>query len=153
MLAQAALQNQKLSFSTIMKLYGSASLVEKQRMVEKDEQDIQARMDKTAQEQNMIAEQQVQAEMQIEEAKLKQQDILNQRDNETKIIIAQMGAEDSLEEMPQEGSKSELLEKMREFDKRLQLDYERLSFDKQKASMDADLKRKQINKSNKTSEK
>ena len=153
MLAQAALQNQKLSFSTIMKLYGSASLVEKQRMVEKDEQDIQARMDKTAQEQNIIAKEQVQAEMQIEEAKLKQQDILNQRDNETKIIIAQMGTEDSLEEMPQEGSKSELLEKMREFDKRLQLDYERLSFDKQKASTDAELKRKQINKSNKTSEK
>lgn len=153
MLAQAALQNQKLSFSTIMKLYGSASLVEKQRMVEKDEQDIQARIDKAAQEQNIIDKQQVQAEMQIEEAKLKQQDILNQRDNETKIIIAQMGAEDSLEEMSQEGSKSELLEKMREFDKRLQLDYEKLSFDKQKALMDADLKRQQINKSNKTSKK
>lgn len=153
MLAQAALQNQKLSFSTIMKLYGSASLVEKQRMVEKDEQDIQARIDKAAQEQNVIAKQQVQAEMQLEEAKLKQQDILNQRDNETKIIIAQMGAEDSLEEMSQEGSKSELLEKMREFDKRLQLDYEKLSFDKQKALMDADLKRQQISKSNKTSKK
>lgn len=153
MLAQAALQNQKLSFSTIMKLYGSASLVEKQRMVEKDEQDIQARIDKAAQEQNIIDKQQVQAEMQIEEAKLKQQDILNQRDNETKIIIAQMGAEDSLEEMSYEGSKSELLEKMREFDKRLQLDYEKLSFDKQKALMDADLKRQQINKSNKTSKK
>jgi hypothetical protein len=41
-----------------------------------------------------------------------------------------MGAEDSLEEMSYEGSKSELLEKMREFDKRLQLDYEKLSFDK-----------------------
>jgi hypothetical protein len=39
-LAQAALQNQSLSFSTIMKLYNSASLAEKQRLVEKDERNI-----------------------------------------------------------------------------------------------------------------
>jgi hypothetical protein len=39
-LAQAALQNQTLSFSTIMKLFMSASLAEKQRFVEKDEMQI-----------------------------------------------------------------------------------------------------------------
>lgn len=39
-LAQAALQNQTLSFSTIMKLYGSSSVAEKQRFVENDERDI-----------------------------------------------------------------------------------------------------------------
>jgi hypothetical protein len=37
MLAQAALQNQALSFSSIMKLYGSASISEKQRMIENEE--------------------------------------------------------------------------------------------------------------------
>ena len=42
-LAQAALQNQTLSFSTIMKLFGSVSLAEKQRLVEKDERAIQER--------------------------------------------------------------------------------------------------------------
>ena len=40
MLAQAALQNQTLSFSTIMRLYNSSSLAEKQRLVEKDEQEM-----------------------------------------------------------------------------------------------------------------
>ena len=39
-LAQAALQNQLISFSTMMKLYGSSSLAEKQRMVEKNEREI-----------------------------------------------------------------------------------------------------------------
>jgi hypothetical protein len=39
-LAQAALQNQSLSFSTIMKLYGSSSIAEKQRFVEVDERNI-----------------------------------------------------------------------------------------------------------------
>ena len=41
MLAQAALQNQTLNFSTIMKLYSSNSMAEKQRMVEKNEQVMQ----------------------------------------------------------------------------------------------------------------
>ena len=43
MLAQAALQNQALTFSTIMKLYNSSSLAEKQRMVEKNEQEMMQR--------------------------------------------------------------------------------------------------------------
>ena len=37
MLAQAALQNQTLSFSTIMKIYGSSSIAEKTKLVETDE--------------------------------------------------------------------------------------------------------------------
>jgi hypothetical protein len=51
MLAQAALQNQTLSFSTIMKLYSSTSLIEKQRLVEKDERSIQERQAQQAQQQ------------------------------------------------------------------------------------------------------
>ena len=43
MLAQAALQNQTLNFSTIMKLYSSSSLAEKQRMVEKNEAELMQR--------------------------------------------------------------------------------------------------------------
>ena len=43
MLAQAALQNQTLNFSTIMKLYNSSSLAEKQRMVERNERDLMER--------------------------------------------------------------------------------------------------------------
>ena len=42
-LAQAALQNQTLSFSTIMKLFSSCSIAEKVRLIEKDEKAIQER--------------------------------------------------------------------------------------------------------------
>jgi hypothetical protein len=38
------------------------------------------------------------------------------------------------------------MEQIREFDKRLALDKERLEFDKEKARVDARLKEKQINK-------
>lgn len=57
MLAQAALQNQTLTFSTIMKLYNSSSLAEKQRMVEKNEQELMQRQQE-AQQQQLQAQQQ-----------------------------------------------------------------------------------------------
>lgn len=50
-LAEAALQNQALDFSTIMKLYTSASLAEKQRMVEDSEQRKQQEMQQQQQQQ------------------------------------------------------------------------------------------------------
>jgi hypothetical protein len=58
MLAQAALQNQTLSFSAIMKLYTSSSLIEKQRMIEEDEQAIIQRNQQAQQEQIQAQQQQ-----------------------------------------------------------------------------------------------
>ena len=39
-LVQAALQNASIDFSTVMKIYGSGSLAEKQRMIENNEKEI-----------------------------------------------------------------------------------------------------------------
>ena len=79
---------------------------------------------------------------------------MNQRDNETKILIAQMQANnqsDGIEEpeFTQE-AKANLMEKMRQFDAKLKLDKDRLEFDKAKAKKDQELKEKQINKMHKT---
>lgn len=157
-LAQAALQNQALNFSTIMKLYSSTSLAEKQRMVEKNERDLQEQQAQAQQQQMQIQQQDIAQKAQLEQAKLQQEDILNQRDNETKILIAQINAqskmqdEEPTEEYSQE-SKDKLNEQIREFNARLKLDKERLEFDKSKAKTDARLKEKQINKPNKTTQK
>ena len=73
------------------------------------------------------------------------------RDNETKIQIALINAqskETGEEETFNEESKAKLMEQIREFDQRLKLDRDRLSFDKEKAKIDASLKEKQINKTN-----
>ena len=153
-LAQAALQNQALSFSTIMKIYNSTSVAEKQRMIETDERKMQERAQQ-AQQQQLQQQQQI-AQMQ-EQTKLQQmqhEDMLNQRDNETKILIAEINAaakqagipEDGVQEAMSEEAKQKLAEQIREFDARLSLDKERLAFDKQKANTDARLKEKQINK-------
>lgn len=160
-LAQAALQNKILSFSTIMKLYGSHSLAEKQRLVEKDERSIQERQAQAQQQQLQVQQQEIEQKAQMEQAKMQQEDALNQRDNETKILIAQMQAysknsEDDgiIEPEYSQEAKDKLMEQIREFDERIKLDRERLELDKTKASTDARLKEKQINKtSNKTTQK
>lgn len=150
-LAQAALQNQTLSFSTIMKLFSSSSLAEKQRLVEKDERSIQERQAQAQQQQLQVQQQEIEQKSQMEQAKMQQEDMLNQRDNETKIIIAQINASSKEEdgivepEYSQE-AKDKLMENIRQFDERIKLDRERLEFDKSKAKEDARLKEKQINK-------
>jgi hypothetical protein len=157
-LAQAALQTQTLSFSTITKLYTSFSLAEKQRLIEKDEKAIQERQAQAQQQQLQVQQQEIEQKAQLEQAKLQQEDALNRRDNETKILIAQMQAmskssEDgnSTELEYSQEAKDKLLEQIREFDLRLKLDKERLEHDKEKAETDARLKEKQINKQKATS--
>nr|DAH01847.1 MAG TPA: hypothetical protein [Crassvirales sp.] len=85
-------------------------------------------------------------EAQIREAEMQLKDTMNQRDNETKILIAGIGSqsqEDGIQEQEfSEEARANLFEKMREFDERLKLDRERLAFDKKKAQTDAELKRK-----------
>ena len=154
MLAQAALQNQTLSFSTIMKLYNSSSLAEKQRVVENDERKIQERNAQAQQQQLEVQQQEAQMKQEAEMAKMELEDTLNQRDNETKILVAQIAASvkvnqgdtDGIQEPISEEAREKLKEQIRQFNAKLELDRERLNFDKDKAKTDAELKRQQINK-------
>lgn len=161
-LAQAALQNQTLSFSTIMKLYNSASLAEKQRMVETDERKLQER-------QQQMQEQQLQQQQQIEQARLQEkqmemqmQDMLNQRDNETKVLVATIQAESRVKDdndgdgiNPEYSSeaKEKLMESMRQFDAKLQLERDKFNFDKKKHEDDIAVKKQQIASRPKTTTK
>ena len=154
MLAQAALQNQTLSFSTIMKLYSSSSLAEKQRFVENDERTIQER-NAQAQQQQLEAQQQIaQIEMEQKQAELEQREQANIRDNETKIMIAQIQANNKnddgiVEQEFSEEAKASLMEKIREFNEKLKLDRDKLELDKKKHEDEISVKRQALkNKSN-----
>lgn len=158
-LAQAALQNQTLSFSTIMKLFSSSSLAEKQRLVEKDERNIQERQAQVQQQQLQAQQQEIEQKSQIEQAKMQQEDILNQRDNETKILIAQMQAysknneDDNISEPEySQEAKDKLIQQIKEFDAKIKLERDKLNFEKQKHSEDNALKerisRRQSNRNN-----
>ena len=158
MLAQAALQNQTLNFSTIMKLYNSCSMAEKQRMVERNEQELVQRQQEAQQQQLQQQQQQAEMEAQAKEQEMQLKDMMNQRDNETKILVATISAnsnqesDDGVKEQPfSEEARANLMEKMREFDAKLKLDREKLNLDREKAKTDAELKRKALNKKPQTS--
>ena len=154
MLAQAALQNQTLSFSTIMKLYSSSSLAEKQRFVEKDERTIQERNAQAQQQQLEVQQQIAQIEMEQKQAELEQREQANIRDNETKIMIAQIQANNKnddgiVEQEFSEEAKASLMEKIREFNEKLKLDRDKLELDKKKHEDEISVKRQTLkNKSN-----
>ena len=138
-LAQAAMQNQTVSLSSVMKIYGSQSLAEKQRMIENDEKKLQDIKSQEAQQQQQMQQQQLQAAQQLKEAELKQKEDANILDNQTKLAIAQMQAQaqqlsnDGIEEpVYTEEARANLMEKMREFDERLKLDKDKLTVEKSK---------------------
>lgn len=155
MLAQAALQNQAASLSTIMKLYNSSSLIEKQRYIENDEKKMRERAEQQAQMEQQAQQEAAQAQMQLEQMRMQQEDMLNQRDNETKIIVANIThADDGIQEPEySQEAKDKLAESIREFDARLALDKEKLNFDKKKAATDAEIKREALRKRTVTSRK
>lgn len=155
-LAQAALQNQLLSFSTLMRIYSSCSLSEKVRLIERDEKQRQQQAEQAQQQQIQAQQQIAQMQQQEKQMELQLEDTLNQRDNETKIVVATIGAQSKQSESndgivePTESERQNLQEKIRQFDERLKLDRERLEFDKNKSEKELRLKEKQINKPNKT---
>ena len=162
MLAQAALQNQALGFSTIMKLYGSCSLAEKQRMVEANEKRLQEQQQQQQQQQMEIQQMQIQQQAATEQARMEQEYKINSENNETKILIAEINSQaesDRLalmnkdyaeEDVYTQKDKAELAERIREFDLKLKFDREKLAYEKSKTKKDQALKSKQISKTNKT---
>lgn len=149
-LAQAALQNQTLSFSTIMKLYSSSSLAEKQRLVERDEQAIQERNSRMQQQQLESQQQVAQMEIEQKQSELQQKENANIRDNEVKLMIAQMQSENKendgiTENEFSEEAKANLAEKIREFNERLKLDRDKLALDKRKHQEELSIKRQSLN--------
>ncbi len=87
-LAQAALQNQTLSFGTIMKIFTNPSLAETQRMIEKDESERQQASQQQLQQEQEQLMQKAEMEAQSQQADRELKESMNIRDNETKLLIA-----------------------------------------------------------------
>lgn len=95
-LAQAALQNQLLDFSTIMKLYNSGSLAEKQRLVEKAERE---KLKQAQEQQQQAAQQQQQAlamQQEQEKARADAERKSKELELETRVKIAEIEAQSRL---------------------------------------------------------
>lgn len=160
-LAQAALQTQVLDFSTIMKLYTTTSIAEKQRMVEANEKRKQEEMQRQQQEQLQLQQQQLQQQQQLGEQKLQQEMQMHQEDNETKILVAQINGvaeAERLKMMNEENGitsdqqyvleQQKLEQEAKEFEASLQKDKEKLEFEKKKHDDDVNLKMKALQQKN-----
>ena len=140
-LAHAALQNQTLSFGTIMKIYTNSSLAETQRLIEKDEksrmEQAQQQSQQALQSQQQIAQMQEQGKQADRELK----DQMNQRDNETKLIIAEMaqyaGEETSEDVEYSPEAKDKLAEQIRQYDASL-------AFEKEKHNDNMNVKQEEL---------
>lgn len=142
LLAQAALQNQLLDFSTIMKIYTSNSLAEIQRTIENSEKKILQRKEEESKQAFEQQEQARQAAMKMKEEELKQKEEENIRDNETKLLIANLQASMQVDSETSGSEKAQLEEKIRQFNAKHSLDREKL-----------DLEREKIKQNNKKSNK
>ena len=160
MLAQAALQNQTLSFSAIMKLYNSSSLAEKQRMVEINENLMQQQKQQQQQAQLQQQQQIAQMQMDMKEKELQLKESQNVRDNQTQLIITKMNLDNDdrnfKASMQNDTKQATLEEKAREFNEKMELERQKLNLtgtklehDKQKHLDDLDLKSKQLSVKNK----
>lgn len=135
-LVQAGLQNNKLSFSTAMRIWNSNSVAEQQRMIENDEQRMIELQQQAAQQSAQAEQQKAEIENQARLAELEAKERQNQRDNETKLLIATLQSDSK---GMSEAERAQLDEKVREFDANLE-------FQKRKQEEDLKLKREQINK-------
>lgn len=151
-LAQAALQNQMVSFSTIMKIFTSCSMAEKQRMIEESENEVIQRQQQAQQQQQQQVEQQLAAQQQLKQDELDQKEQENIRDNETKVLVAQINAhktivQDTEEDLyPIEDTTSDdVLERIREFDEKMNLERSKLELDKQKLASKTEIDKMKLN--------
>jgi len=155
-LAQAALQNQALDFSTIMKLYTTTSLAEKQRMVEANERRNREQQQQAQQQQLQVQQQQVERQAQTEQQKAQMEYQMHREDNETKILVAEINSKAESERfaMMQEDDgltkeqqyqlqEKELDEKIRQFDAKMKQEREKMDLDRQKHKDDISIKRQQ----------
>lgn len=157
-LAQAALQNNMLNFSSLMKLYTSNSIAEKIRIVEKTEQGMLQQRQQEMQQQQELAQQQIQANAEQQQREMQFKDAINQRDNETKIMVAEINSQAEMavlelknhmteeDQLNNNGGEQQLEENKRQFDARLKLDRDKFDWQKTKETKDQQIKLKSINK-------
>lgn len=143
--ATAALQNNMISFSGYLKLKATGSLSEKIKQLEQDEAQMRQYNQQMQQQQLQAQQQQAQMNMQLEQSKLQQQDTMNQRDNETKLLVANMQAQYKRDAdgdgVINEGEDTQdLNEKIRQFNEKMKLDRNKFEYQKQKDKRDNDTK-------------
>ena len=91
-IAQAAAQNNTIDPPSLVKLFSSSSMSEKVKIVESSYKRMMEQAQEQQARQAQLEQQKIQADQQAIIQKLQQEDMLNQRDNETKIKVAEINS-------------------------------------------------------------
>lgn len=145
-LAQAALQNQLLDFSSIMKLYTTKSTSEKQRIVEANEKRKREEAQQQTQQQQQLQEQQMQQQAQIAQAQQEMQYKIHQDEMENNILVAEINSRAESQRMAimnNDAAEDKALEREKLSEEARQFN-ENLAFLKQKQKDDVKVKEQQI---------
>ena len=92
-LAEAAANRGTIDLSSLIRLYSSISMGEKINLIEEAQKRMERRAQEQQQQQMQLEQQKIQAEQQAVAQKLQSEDILNQRDNDTKIKVAEINSQ------------------------------------------------------------
>ena len=146
-LAQAALQNQLLDFSSIMKLYTTTSVAEKQRMVETNERRKREEALQQQQQAQQMQQAQLQQQQQIAQMQAEQEYKMHQEDNEVKLLVAQINSKaeaDRMAIMNNDAVDTVALEREKLSENARQFN-ENLALQKKKQADDARIQEKKVN--------
>lgn len=157
-IAQFALQSQRVSLSSVLKMYTTASLSEKMRMLEFDERRMQEQAAQQQEKQIQAQQEAAQLQAQQEQAKMQQEYQMNVENNETKVLVANIqaqarvqddfnGKSDGIAEPMSESDKAKLEESIRQFNEKLSLDREKFNNDKKVNQEKLELERRKVSQS------
>ena len=162
-LAQAGLQNDKMNFSTLMKIYTTKSVSERMRLIENYEEQALQQQQQAQQMQQQQFEQQLQQQAQMEQARLDREYQMHTEKLQTQLMVAQVNSraeELRMSIMNHDNDEAntlgreKLTEEARQFDKQLDQNakqfIDKLAFDREKLKQDTAVKKQQINKSTTT---
>jgi hypothetical protein len=156
-LAQAMVQNQTVSMTTLIKLWTTTSVSDMIRSIREDEEQAMQRAQEAQQQQMQLQQQQMEQQALMEQEKLRVEEERHIREAETAIVVAQIKADADLEmtygrdlqaASQERINDDKLAESKRQFNAKLQFDKEKLqkqlAIDKEKV----DISRRQASKNN-----
>ena len=148
-LAQAGLQNDKMNFSTLIKIYTTKSVSERMRLIENYEEQVMMQQQQAQQQQQQQFEQQLQQQAQLEQAKLDREYQMHQEKLQAQILVAEINSKaeaDRLVLMNHDNDEANTIEREKISEQARQFD-KQLAFNREKLKEDTRVKEKQIAKS------
>jgi hypothetical protein len=155
-LAQALVQNDKVSTNTLVKMWTTGSTADMIRSMREDEERRTTMQQEQMQQQVEMQREQMQAEAAMQQAKMEQEERRSIRESETKVLVAQINAESELAVAESKGlghdlfASESLQEQVREFDEKMAMEKKKLEEKRLQNEAALAMKREQLKKKQET---